>query len=85
MEGITMETVNVSTFKATCLALLEKVKKTGQPILILKKGKPLAEVIPPPPPEKPESWLGILRSEGEILGDIISPASDEAEWEALYR
>jgi len=71
------------TFKATCLALLDKVKRTGQPILVTRRGEPIAEVVPPPPLEKPPSWLGSFQSTGRIVGDIVSPALDEEDWEAL--
>ena len=78
-----MEAVPISKFKATCLALLDKVKRTGQPLTITRKGEPIAQVIPPPPPEKPESWLGSFRATGKIEGDIISPVMDAQEWEVL--
>jgi hypothetical protein len=38
---------------------------------------------PPPPPEVKESWLGTFKTKGKIIGDIVSPASDEAEWGVL--
>lgn len=81
--AVVTEVVSISKFKATCLALLKKVKRTGQPILVTRKGEPVAQVVPPPPPKKPESWLGSLQSTGQILGDIVSPAIDEKEWEVL--
>ncbi|MCZ6622886.1 MAG: type II toxin-antitoxin system prevent-host-death family antitoxin [Deltaproteobacteria bacterium] len=77
--------VSISKFKATCLALLKKVKRTGQPILVTRKGKPIAQVIPPPPPKKPESWLGSFQSTGKIVGDIVSPATAESDWEAMQQ
>jgi prevent-host-death family protein len=80
-----METVPISKFKATCLALLDRVKRTGQPIIITRKGEPIAQVIPPPAPQKPPSWLGSFQSTGRIEGDIVSPATDSQEWEALQR
>ena len=40
-----MTTVSVSEFKATCLALLERVRKSGQPITVTKHGKPVAKVV----------------------------------------
>lgn len=55
----------------------------GQPILITRFGKPVAEVVPPSPPERPERWLGCMRSTLRITGDIVSPALDAKEWEAL--
>ncbi len=77
--------VSISKFKATCLALLKKVKRTGQPILVTRKGEPIAQVVPPPPPKEPDAWLGSLRSTGKILGDIVSPATDERDWEAMRK
>ncbi len=77
------ETVSISTFKATCLALLAKVKRTGQSILVTRKGEVIAQILPPPPPQKPPSWLGLFQSTGKILGDILSPAVDAKEWEVL--
>jgi prevent-host-death family protein len=77
------ESIPISKFKATCLSLLDRVKKTGQPILVTKKGEPIAQVIPPPRPKKPASWLGSFQSTGKIKGDILSPALAEADWEVL--
>ena len=77
------EVVSISKFKATCLALLDKVKRTGQSILITRRGEPIAEVIPPPASDRPPSWLGSFQHSGRITGDIVSPASDSKEWEAL--
>lgn len=79
-----MEEVSISQFKATCLAILARVNRTKKPILVLRKGEPIAQVVPPPPPPMPQSWLGSFSSSGEILGDIINPASGPEEWEALH-
>jgi len=73
--------VSVSEFKETCVALLDKVKSTGQPILVTRQGEPIALISPRPRREKPESWLGSFKSKGRILGDIVSPASNEKDWE----
>jgi prevent-host-death family protein len=77
------QTVSISEFKARCLALVDMVKKTGQPLLITKRGEPIAQVIPPPAGEKPMSWLGCMRGTGIIVGDVISPAAGEEEWEVI--
>jgi prevent-host-death family protein len=78
-----MEEMAISKFKAKCLAVLERVRKTRKPVLITRFGEPVAEVVPPHTPAPPKDWIGSLRSTGTIVGDIVSPASDEAEWEVL--
>ena len=78
-----MQEVAISEFKAKCLALLEQVRKTKQPIRITRFGKPVAEVVPPTAVMDREKWIGSMKDTVEILGDIISPANDEDEWEVL--
>jgi antitoxin (DNA-binding transcriptional repressor) of toxin-antitoxin stability system len=78
-----MEQIAVSKFKATCLAILENVRKTRQPILVTRFGKPIAEIMPPPAEATPKSWLGSMAGTAEIRGDIIAPALDPEDWEAL--
>jgi prevent-host-death family protein len=78
-----MEEIAVSKFKATCLAVIEQVRKTRKPVRITRFGKPLAEVVPPSTPDRPQTWLGSLAGTGTITGDIVSPAVEEDEWEAL--
>ena len=81
MGGVSMETIAVSKFKATCLSLLERVKNTREPILITKKGVPIAQVVPLPEPEKPMSWFGRMKGTCTICGEIVSPT--EGRWEVL--
>jgi len=77
------ETISISKFKATCLRLLDNVKKTGKSILVTRKGEPIALVTPPPPPPKPDQWLGCMKDSIEITGDVISPVLEEKQWEVL--
>lgn len=78
-----METMPISKFKAQCLAVLQRVRKTRKPLLITRFGEPVAEILPPPPTGGKEIRLGTLASQTRILGDIISPAADPDEWEAM--
>ena len=78
-----MEKMAISKFKATCLAVLERVKRTGRPVLITRFGEPVAEVVPPSPKHRPKEWIGSMVSTGKITGDIVSPAAEDSEWEAL--
>jgi prevent-host-death family protein len=77
-----MKEVAISEFKAKCLALLDQVQKTKKPIRVTRFGKPIAEVIPPSPAPAAD-WIGSMKDEIEILGDIVGPASDENDWEVL--
>jgi prevent-host-death family protein len=76
------ETMAISEFKATCLAVLERVRRTGQPIIVTKRGEPIAKVCPPAPSAPTGNWIGSLVGSVKLLGDIVSPAVDPEEWEA---
>lgn len=78
-----MESVPISKFKATCLTLLERVRRTGKPILVTRRGEPVAEVVAPSVRSVKTAWLGSFASTGRVVGDIVSPATDAREWEAL--
>jgi prevent-host-death family protein len=77
-----MQKIAISEFKAKCLALLEQVQKTKKPLLVTRFGKPVAQVSPPPT-ESAGDFIGSMKGTFEILGDIISPANDEDDWEVL--
>ena len=78
-----LETISISEFKATCLAVLDRVKRTGCPVLVTRRGEPIAQVVPPVPPPRPASWLGCMAGTTRLTGDLVSPALDETEWELL--
>ena len=78
-----MQEISISEFKAKCLAVLERVRSTKKPIRVTRFGKPVAEVVPPTSVEQRSSWIGSMKDSMRITGDIISPATDENEWEIL--
>ena len=77
-----MQQIQISKFKATCLAVLDRVAQTREPILITRRGIPIARIIPPAPTPA-ASWLGSMKGSVEIHGDVIAPASEPADWEVL--
>ncbi len=83
MEDSSMEEIAISKFKATCLAILERVRKTHKPVCITKFGQPIADVVPPSAPVRQPGWVGSLTGTGQIKGNIIDPATDEQDWDAL--
>ena len=78
-----MEEIAISKFKATCLAVMERVRLTRQPVLVTRFGEPVAEIVPPSPRPRPEGWLGCMVDTAEITGDIVTPAGVAEDWEAI--
>ena len=68
---MTMQEIPISKFKATCLAVLEQVRKTRRPVRVTRFGKPVAEVVPPSPQPQEKRILGFMAERGEIRGDIV--------------
>lgn len=77
-----MNTIAAGEFKQRCLALLDEVGASGEPLVITKRGTPVAQLTPVPP-ERHDDWRGALRGTGEIAGDLVTPAVDPGDWEAL--
>lgn len=77
-----MEKIAISKFKATCLAVLERVRKTGQPVMVTRFGHPVAEITAPGGGLKPVRQLGTMIGTMKITGDIVGPIGDESDWEA---
>jgi prevent-host-death family protein len=80
-----MRSIAVSKLKATCLAVVAEVNKTGRPVLVTRFGKPVAEIVPPTRAQQRTGWLGAMRGTGRIVGDIVFPATSPKTWEALRR
>jgi prevent-host-death family protein len=78
-----VQSIPVSKFKATCLAVLEEVRRTGRPVLVTKRGRPLAEVVPPSGRPAAARRLGAMVGHGRITGDLVEPPVEPAAWEAL--
>lgn len=71
--------IKAAEFKAKCLELMDQVAESHQEIVITKRGKPIAKLVPvEDKPLKP--LFGSMAGTGEILGDIISPI--DVKWEA---
>lgn len=77
-----MDEIAVSKFKATCLAALDRVRRTGRPLRVTRFGKPLADVVPARDDKKTAPWLGAMSGRGRVTGDVIGPVALEDEWSA---
>lgn len=63
-------TIAASKFKAECLALLDRVARTGEPIVVTKRGRPVAKVVPIED-ERAPPLLGSVEVKGDIVGPIL--------------
>ena len=73
----------ISEFKATCLKVLDQVRRTGRPVVVTRRGESIAMVVPPPPPEPGPGWLGAGAGSARIIGDVVAPVIAEDQWEVL--
>jgi prevent-host-death family protein len=71
-------TIAAGEFKAKCLHLLDEVHQTRKEIVITKRGRPVARLLPVED-EKPVIF-GRMKGTIKILGDIVGPTGEK--WEA---
>lgn len=76
-----MREMAISKFKATCLSVLEDVRRTRRPVRVTRFGRPIAEVVPPSASPK-VSWLGCMKDSMEVHGDLVEPIGAFARWTA---
>jgi prevent-host-death family protein len=78
MTMVMRDTIAAGEFKARCLQVIDEVQRLRMPIVITKRGKPVAKLVPLD--EHPESFVGSMKGTMEIIGDIVSPI--DVKWEA---
>ena len=69
--------VSAANFKADCLRLLDEVAHGRRPIIVTKRGKPVATLVPVE--DAPIDPFGCMAGTASICGDIIGPIED-LEW-----
>ena len=75
-----MKKLNSSDFKARCLAILDEVERTGETVIVLKRGRPVAQLSPVFPREG-KYPQDALKGTVEILGDVVDPVLPPEAWE----
>jgi prevent-host-death family protein len=66
-----MKKIRASIFKSRCLAIMDKVQSTGEPVIITKRGIPIVKIVPVPAAE--EGIFGFMAGKFTVVGDIESP------------
>ena len=75
---IQIREIPAGEFKARCLKLMDEVRDRGTEIVITKRGKPVAKLVPATVEERP--IFGAMKGTVTIVGDIVAPTG--ADWEA---
>ena len=78
-----MKRIPAGRFKTHCLSLMDEVQATREPVLITKRGRPVARLVPAEVPKKSDDIFGCLRGVIQISGDIESPVVPLQDWNAL--
>jgi len=68
------ERIQAGKFKARCLKLMDKVYRTKKRIVITKRNKPIAQLVPIE--EEKASLFGKMKGSVHILGDILEPIDE---------
>jgi prevent-host-death family protein len=69
------------SFKANCLAVMDEVQAKHETVVITKRGKPVAKLVPLN--TETDEIYNFLAGKGTITGDIVSPAISPEEWGEL--
>ena len=70
--------ISAAQFKASCLKLMDVVEQDRVQVIITKRGRPVAKLVPYE--DKPPTLFGYMAGTGTINGDIIAPL--EVTWSA---
>jgi prevent-host-death family protein len=74
-----MKQMPAGQFKAKCLAVMDKVSHTGEPLIITKHGKPVVKLIPAE--KHVDEIFGYMAGKVKIVGDIVGPITPIDDWE----
>jgi len=62
-----------------CLAIMDQVSKSGEPVLVTKHGKPVVKLVPAE--KQGDDIFGYMAGKVKILGDIVGPITPPEDWE----
>jgi prevent-host-death family protein len=81
-----MDAMPISQFKAQCLSVMDRVRRTGRPVRVTRYGRPVADVVPAGPAAITNRTLGFLKDATTIVGDpgdLVAPVGAAHLWNAI--
>lgn len=76
-----MKRMAVLSFKVHCLAVMDEVQAKRESVVITKRGKPVAKLVPAD--QNTDDIYNFLAGKGAIMRDVVSPAISDEEWGEL--
>ena len=73
-----MKKMAAGTFKTNCLAVMDEVQAKRESVVITKRGKPVAKLVPVN--TATDEIYNFLAGKGAITGDVLSPAISIEHW-----
>ena len=73
------KTMPAGVFKAKCLAVMDEVHSKCESVIITKRGKPIAKLVPVE--SEPDDIFGFMKDKVKFIGDVITPVISQEEWE----
>ena len=74
-----MEEMTAAKFRAKCLAVMDRVQRTGEPVLITRHGKPVVKLVPAE--TVPDEVFGYVAGKVKVLEDIVGSVTPLEDWE----
>jgi prevent-host-death family protein len=78
-----MKQMPAGKFKARCLSVMDDVNATGEPVIITKRGTPVAKIVPVT--SNKQNLFGFMVGQFKVIGDIESPVMSLEEWEVMRK
>lgn len=73
-----MKKMSAGAFKTHCLAIMDEVQAKRETVVITKRGKPVAKLVPIDSGK--DDIYGYMKGLGKIKGDVVKPALTLKEW-----
>jgi prevent-host-death family protein len=74
-----MKQIPAGQFKAQCLAIMDQVLRSGEPVVVTKHGKPVVKLLPAE--TRADDIFGYMAGKVKIVGDIVGPVTPAEDWE----
>jgi prevent-host-death family protein len=74
-----MKQIPAGKFKAQCLAIMDRVQQSGEPVVVTKHGKPVVKLVPAQ--KQVDDIFDYMAGKAKVVGDIVGPVTPPEDWE----